>query len=181
MNLSQVIVFNQDRVNVALNASVYVTSYYDGSTPKDHLTDGATTIRSWQDGKVWHNGSNRKVSATQELMHDYCQIDLGSEHYVVAVRLLGRGDCCNNRMRGLIVSGYTLTDGPNKPYAGTAETAAWNAHLAQRDAKLAGANSMQEAVWMLTKAGQLNTAMEMQRNAITMRVEADAMLLSFIQ
>lgn len=181
MNLSQVIVYNQDRVNVALNASVYVTSYYDASTPKDHLTDGATTIRSWQDGKIWHNGSNRKVSATQELMHDYCQIDLGSEHYVVAVRLLGRGDCCNNRMRGLIVSSYTLTDGPSKPYAGTAETAAWNALLAQRDAKLAGANSMQEAVQMLYKAGQYKTALEMQNNAWNMRFEAEAMPSTFIQ
>jgi hypothetical protein len=141
ISLSQVIVRDVNRTNIAQTKPVYVTSNW-GVNNKHVIVDGTTTPRSYNSGGVWHSGSN-DIQPGREAGKDYCQIDLGQNYFVTTVRLIGRGDdcgglgnICDRRMKGMVVSAYTEAEGPNKGYAAEVQAAAATAAAKQFEARM---------------------------------------------
>jgi hypothetical protein len=165
MNISQVIVQDINRNNIARGKPVFVTSNWGGDN-KQVIVDGTTTPRSFNSGGVWHNGSNN-VQPGRVAGRDYCQIDLGSNQYVTIVRIIGRagdcgglGDICDRRMKGMVVSAYTQAEGPNQGYAGETQSAAATAARQQFEAQTQSIHAEMQAAAARGDSQAMYNAME---------------------
>jgi hypothetical protein len=84
MTISQIIIYDVIGLNLAPNAKIYATSSLDGTSPPKITIDGTTTIRDIPN--VWH-------SATPNRDTEYIELDLGENHEIYAVRVLGTKTC----------------------------------------------------------------------------------------
>ena len=102
-HLSQVIVYDANGTNIAVGKTVTATPGCCGGGAPSVVVDGVLTPRTFDTGKVWHsNGGGRDV--------DYLQVDLGSIQMITSVRLLGRADCCLERIPGVRIRVLKTTD-----------------------------------------------------------------------
>jgi hypothetical protein len=95
LNFSQIVVYDMNGSNVALGKTITTNSTLSGSPPASVTVDGTISPRGWggATGGVWHSDGGKNLA--------FWQVDLGSEKEIQSVRILGRSDCCLDRMMGI--------------------------------------------------------------------------------
>jgi len=123
INFSQVVVYDMNGSNVALGKTITTYPTHSWSPPASVTVDGTISPRGWGGvtGGVWHSDGGKNLA--------FWQVDLGSEKEIQSVRILGRSDCCLDRMMGIRIQISNLANPPNATKTITNQPVTFNGDL----------------------------------------------------